>query len=198
MSGHPPHKDHNAPGSPAAALLGAALLTGAGYLAYSHLDAVIAVGDRYFKLTPADLAMIPVGALLFTALWQLLRALLFEPHLRLLQEREAAGSGALAAAARAAHKADLLVQDYDQKVFAARVAAARERSLELHDAKQKAEIVFKQAQQQAQQVLTQSRSELAVRLEEMRAALLPQVEEFAETIMRKAAAPPQAPKQIFH
>mgnify|MGYP007051601409 CR=1 FL=1 len=181
-----------------ARLCGVVLMLSGAIWAYSNRAAVLEFAQDYLMLTRDDILMIPVGALLFVALWQSLAQLIFMPYLKLLEERDSAGPGASRLAAQLRHKAQLLTQDYEERLALTRVTEAKVRMAEIGQAQERAASMIKDAQAEALHQLETARAAVAIEIETVRKELLRQVDVLAREMSAKVTQPPAPPEILFH
>jgi len=110
-----------------------------------------------FDITPFDGVMILVGAVFFVVIWKSLQKVLFDPYLKLVEEREQATSGAKDYAAREVAEAKELTQEYERRIMEGRIAALEEKIKELDRAKQEAAKIISQAENEASTYLDNER-----------------------------------------
>jgi F-type H+-transporting ATPase subunit b len=104
-------------------------------------------------------------AILFVILWLILNKVLFQPYLKLLDERERRTTGAQHDSTELEHEGARLRAQYEEKVAQAQSLAAGEREQLLQTARQEREKILAQARQEAEQILTRRRQEIATALE---------------------------------
>ena len=103
--------------------------------------------------------------ILFVILGLLLNKILFQPYLRLLDEREQKTTGAQHDSTELEHEGARLRAQYEEKIAQARSTAAIEREGILQVAREEREKILGQARQEAEQHLTRVRQEIAAALE---------------------------------
>jgi F-type H+-transporting ATPase subunit b len=104
-------------------------------------------------------------AILFVILWLILNKVLFQPYLKLLDERERRTTGAQHDSTELEHEGARLRAQYEEKVAQAQSLAAGERERLLQAARQEREKILAQARQEAEQILTRRRQEIATALD---------------------------------
>ncbi|HKY09318.1 MAG TPA: ATP synthase F0 subunit B [Candidatus Binatia bacterium] len=104
-------------------------------------------------------------AILFVILWLILNKVLFQPYLKLLDERERKTTGAQHDSSELEHEGARLRAQYEEKIAQAQSAAAVERERVLQAARQEREKILAQARQEAEQTLTLRRREITTALE---------------------------------
>jgi len=107
-------------------------------------------------------------AILFVLLWLILNKVLFQPYLRLLDERERKTAGAQHDSTELEHEGARLRAQYEQKIAQALSAAAGERERLLQAAREEREKILAQARHEAEQILTLRRREITTALESER------------------------------
>jgi F-type H+-transporting ATPase subunit b len=103
--------------------------------------------------------------ILFVVLWLILNKVLFQPYLKLLDERERRTAGAQHDSTELEHEGARLRAQYEEKVAQAQSLAAGERERLLQTARQEREKILAQARQEAERILTRRRHEIATALE---------------------------------
>lgn len=103
--------------------------------------------------------------ILFVFVWLVLNKVLFQPYLKLLDEREHRTTGAQHDSTELEHEAARLRAQYEEKIAQAQSIAAGERERILQSAREQREKILGQARQEAEQTLTQRRQEIARALE---------------------------------
>lgn len=106
--------------------------------------------------------------ILFVVLWLVLNKVLFQPYLKLLDERERRTSGAQHDSTELEHEGARLRAQYEEKIAQAQSVAAVEREAILQVAREEREKILGQARQDAEQTLAQRRQEIATALESER------------------------------
>jgi F-type H+-transporting ATPase subunit b len=101
---------------------------------------------------------------LFIFLWLVLNKVLFQPYLRLLEEREDRTSGAQHDSAELEYEGARLRAQYEEKINQARSMAAAERENILQIAREEREKILGQARQEAERHLSVVRQEIAAAL----------------------------------
>ena len=109
--------------------------------------------------------------ILFVVLWLIINKVLFQPYLKLLDERERRTTGAQHDSAELEHESARLRAQYEAKIAQAQSLAAAERERILQSAREQREKILGQARQEAEQTLARRRQEIATALiEEKRLA----------------------------
>ena len=110
--------------------------------------------------------------ILFFVLWLIVNKVLFQPYLKLLDERERATTGAQHDSTELEQESARLRAQYEEKIAQAQSVAARERERVLQSAREQREKILAQARQEAEQTLASRRREIATALvaERQRAA----------------------------
>ena len=103
--------------------------------------------------------------ILFVILWLILKKVLFQPYLNLLDERERKTTGAQHDSAELEHEGARLRAQYEEKIAQAQSVAAVERERILQGAREEREKILVKARQEAGQTLSLRRQEIATALE---------------------------------
>jgi F-type H+-transporting ATPase subunit b len=98
---------------------------------------------------------------LFVVLWLILSKVLFQPYLRLLDEREQRTSGAQHDSSDLEREGARLRAEYEEKIHLAQSAAYGDRERLLQSARAERETILGEARQAATQSLEQARQEIA-------------------------------------
>lgn len=106
--------------------------------------------------------------ILFVVLWLILSKVLFQPYLKLLDERERRTSGAQHDSTELEREGARLRAQYEEKIAQAQSVAAAEREGILQVAREEREKILGQARQEAEQTLARRRQEIATALESER------------------------------
>jgi F-type H+-transporting ATPase subunit b len=107
--------------------------------------------------------------ILFIVLGLILNKILFQPYLRLLEERERRTIGAEHDAADLEHEGARLRAQYEEKIAQAQTAAYAAKDAILQEARQQREKILGQARAEAASKLEQARREIALALEKEKA-----------------------------
>lgn len=107
--------------------------------------------------------------ILFVALWLILNKILFQPYLRLLEERERRTIGAEHDSADLEHEGARLRAQYEEKIAQAQTAAYAAKDAILQEARQQREKILGQARAAAASKLEQARREISLALEREKA-----------------------------
>ena len=103
--------------------------------------------------------------ILFIVLGLILNKILFQPYLRLLEERERRTIGAEHDSADLEHEGARLRAQYEEKIAQAQTAAYAAKDAILQEARQQREKILGQARAEAASKLEQARREIALALE---------------------------------
>ena len=103
--------------------------------------------------------------ILFVVLWLIVNKVLFQPYLKLLDERERSTTGAQHDSTELEHESARLRAQYEEKIAQAQSVAAGERERILQSAREQREKILGQARQEAEQTLAGRRREIATALE---------------------------------
>lgn len=107
--------------------------------------------------------------ILFVALWLILNKILFQPYLRLLEERERRTIGAEHDSADLEHEGARLRAQYEEKIAQAQTAAYAAKDAILQEARQQREKILGEARAAAASKLEQARREISLALEKEKA-----------------------------
>lgn len=107
--------------------------------------------------------------ILFVALWLILNKILFQPYLRLLEERERRTTGAEHDSADLEHEGARLRAQYEEKIAQAQTAAYAAKDAILQEARQQREKILGEARAAAASKLEQARREISLALEKEKA-----------------------------
>ena len=107
--------------------------------------------------------------ILFIVLGLILNKILFQPYLRLLEERERRTIGAEHDSADLEHEGARLRAQYEEKIAQAQTAAYTAKDAILQEARQQREKILGQARAEAANKLEQARREIALALEKEKA-----------------------------
>jgi len=107
--------------------------------------------------------------ILFIVLGLILNRILFQPYLRLLEERERRTIGAEHDSADLEHEGARLRAQYEEKIAQAQSAAYAAKDAILQEARQQREKILGQARAEAASKLEQARREIALALEKEKA-----------------------------
>ena len=107
--------------------------------------------------------------ILFVALWLILNKILFQPYLRLLEERERRTIGAEHDSADLEHEGARLRAQYEEKIAQAQSAAYAAKDAILQEARQQREKILGEARAAAASKLEQARREISLALEKEKA-----------------------------
>jgi F-type H+-transporting ATPase subunit b len=99
--------------------------------------------------------------ILFLILWLVLSKVLFQPYLRLLEEREAKTTGAQHDSAELEHEGAKLKARYEEKIAAAQATGYAAKEAIVQDARQQREKILGAAREEAAGILDRLRQEVA-------------------------------------
>ena len=103
--------------------------------------------------------------ILFLVLWLILKKILFQPYLRLLEERERSTTGAEHDSAELEHEAARLRAQYQDKIAQAQAAGYTAKESIVQDGRRQHEGILRQAREEATNALEAVRREIAMALE---------------------------------
>ncbi len=106
---------------------------------------------------------------LFIVLWLILSKVLFQPYLRLLEEREQRTSGAQHDSSYLEREGARLRAEYEEKIQSAQAAAYADRERLLQSVRDEREKILGEARENATQTLEKAREEIASALAAERA-----------------------------
>ena len=139
-----------------------------------------------FDLTPSDVVMIPVGALMFVAYWHYFGAKVIAPFYAVVRAREEATTGADERAVENLEKSRALLTEYEDALTEERVKAMRVKLEALSKAKDQADIILGAAEKKAQDDIRAARAELAAKLRTLREDALREADGLATLMSDKA------------
>lgn len=122
---------------------------------------------------------------LFVVLWLVLNKLLFQPYLRLLDERERRTTGAQHDCVELEHEGERLRARYQEKIAQGQAAGYAAKEAILQEARAEREKILAQARQQAAQNLEGVRSEIAAAMERERRLAASEAAALAEEMASK-------------
>lgn len=140
---------------------------------------------KTFDLVPFDLPMIALGAILFVGLYFILSRAIFTPLLRLLEAREAATNGTLAAAASSLKTLENLEKQFNEKVHTARMDAFNVKLSKLHKVKEESLVVVSKAESEAMHIVEKGREEISKDILAERSKALSEVDTLASMVIQK-------------
>lgn len=140
---------------------------------------------KLLDLTPLDLQMIPLGALLFVLVWRGLTRYFLTPYLRLLEAREQSIHGAQDAAVAIEEQARAVRIQYETQLLNVRSAAMQAKNERLAVAKKEAQQIVDQAQAGAQERLKTLRAEIAQRITALRNQSESEAEMLANSVVER-------------
>jgi F-type H+-transporting ATPase subunit b len=123
---------------------------------------------------------------LFVVLWLILNKLLFQPYLRLLDERERRTTGAQRDSAELEHEGERLRARYQEKIAQGQAAGYAAKEAILQEARAEREKILAEARQEAAQNLEGVRSEIAAAMERERRLAASEVVALAVEMASKA------------
>jgi len=124
--------------------------------------------------------------ILFVVLWLILKRLLFQPYLKLLQERERKTSGAELDSSELEHEAARLRAQYEETIAQARTAGYAAKEEILQRARSEREKVIAAARAEAAQILDRVRREIATAVAEERRIATAEAAALAREMASKA------------
>jgi len=128
--------------------------------------------------------------LLFLALWTLLRRLLFEPNLEVLQNREERSAGALKEASLVKAEAEEIGEQYRTRLLETRTGARQQVDTVYREAEEQARVLIEAARADAASTMAGLRETLAQELVQARQSLTASVPAFSREIAAKLLGRP--------
>jgi F-type H+-transporting ATPase subunit b len=122
---------------------------------------------------------------IFIVMYLVLRRFLFEPYLRMREQREANIEGAEKTAQELLHKRDTLDTEYQQRVQKARAGAEEERMRLQSEGRARETEVLGQARARSQARVSESTTKIAAEVKIAQAELAKQAEPLARSIANK-------------
>jgi len=147
----------------------------------STLEAVLAV----FTLTPIDLYMILICAVLFVGFWKLADKVIFAPFLQLHEAREEATHGASESATTQTAEAEKLTLEYESELTETRVEAMQKKLALLKEARDKAQEIISAAENDARLFLQRERQGLKDQQADLLRQLSGDVDTLAASIVER-------------
>lgn len=123
--------------------------------------------------------------ILFVVLWVILRKLLFQPYLRLLEEREQQTIGAQHDSVDLENEGAKLKAQYDEKMTQGQAAGYAAKEAINQDARQQREKILGQARDEAARSLEQVRQEVAAAMEREKRLAAAEVSTVAADMVNK-------------
>lgn len=102
---------------------------------------------------------------LFIVLWLIVNKILFQPYLRLLEQREGRTTGAEHESADLEHEGSRLRAQYEEQISQAQIASYAAKEAIVQDGRQQREKILAEARQEAASQLDRVRREVALALE---------------------------------
>ena len=122
---------------------------------------------------------------LFVVLWLILNKLLFQPYLRLLEEREDKTTGAQHDSVDLEHEGAKLKAQYDEKMAQGQAAGYAAKEAINQDARQQREKILGLARDEATRALDQVRQEVATAMEQEKRLAAAEVSAVAADMVNK-------------
>jgi len=122
---------------------------------------------------------------LFVVLWLILNKLLFQPYLRLLEEREQKTTGAQHDSVDLEHEGAKLKAQFDEKMAQGQAAGYAAKDAINQDARQQREKILGQARDEAARALEQVRQEVAIAMEQEKRLAAAEVSVVASDMVNK-------------
>ena len=128
--------------------------------------------------------------ILFLVLWTILRRLLFEPNLAVLETREQRSVGTLKEASQIKAEAEAVGEQYTRRLAEARVGAMQQVDTVYREAEEQAQALIEAARVESAQIVTHLRATLTKETAEARHELEGRVPDFAREIVEKLLGRP--------
>ncbi len=122
---------------------------------------------------------------LFVVLWLILNKLLFQPYLRLLEERERKTTGAQHDSVDLEHEGARLKAQFDEKMAQGQAAGYAAKEAINQDARQQREKILGQARDEAGRSLEQVRQQVAAAMEQEKRLVAAEVSVVAADMVNK-------------
>ena len=122
---------------------------------------------------------------LFLVLWIVLRRVLFQPYLQLLEERERKTTGAQQESTDLEHEGAQLRAQYEEKIAQAQAAAFAAKETILQEGRRERERVLSQARDEAMAMLDGVRREVESQLQRERQLAVDEASSVAQEMVRK-------------
>jgi F-type H+-transporting ATPase subunit b len=122
---------------------------------------------------------------LFVVLWLILNKLLFQPYLRLLEEREHRTTGAQHDSVDIEHEGAKLKAQFDEKMAQGQAAGYAAKETIIQEARQQREKILSQARDEAGSSLEQVRQQIAAAMEQEKRLLAAEVSAVAVDMVNK-------------
>src|SRR5688572_3748488 len=106
--------------------------------------------------------------ILFLVLWIILRKILFQPYLRLLEERERKTTGAQHDSLELEHESARLRAQYEEKIAQAKAAGYASKEAILQEVRRERERILTQAREEAMKLLEGMRREVESQMQKER------------------------------
>lgn len=106
--------------------------------------------------------------ILFLVLWLILRKILFQPYLQLLEERERKTTGAQHDSLELEHQGARLRAEYQEKIAQTKAAGYASKEAILHRARGERETILTEAREEAMKLLEGTRRELESQMQKER------------------------------
>lgn len=128
----------------------------------------------------------------FMVLIFLLNIVLYKPILKVLDEREKRVDGQQAEARTILESGQILVTDYNQKLYNAKVDAMNAKNAARNEASEQANVIIDDARRKAEEIISQMQQQVSAEIEAAKKELEPELDAMAATIAqhilgRKAA-----------
>lgn len=153
---------------------------------------------KIFTLEQHDALMIIVGAFVYLAFWQLMKKVFWQPYLQLFEERERLTSGAEATAGSQRQEAKELIEQYEEKISAARIEAMQHKLQKVSEASRQASSILSRAENNAKDQILAGRKQLQENLEPLKKQLFENAEGMVEDSVKALKEAPRSPSGLSH
>ena len=127
--------------------------------------------------------MIFVGTILFVLLWRGLGKWVFAPYIDLVEARERATSGAKENAKQLKSDAERITQEYEKRLFEARMEGTKEKLVILDNAKKQASTLIHKAEDEANKLTEDGKGVVTGQATQARGQAMADVEKLAQSLV---------------
>lgn len=140
---------------------------------------------KFFSLEPLDFPLALVAMVLFFLFYKALEKLLFRPFLSYLDARDAVTEGARHKAHDNILKAQKLDKEFEDRLFAARLEANKERELKLKEVEKEVQTILEGAAQAEHKISEGAQAQLARELSAARQRIAQEVGTLSESLAKQ-------------
>ena len=140
---------------------------------------------QMLDLTPLDVQMILIGAVLFFIFLKLLERSLFVPYMTLVDARESSTVGATEEALKTTSQAETLRAKYEEQSGLARRQAMQEKAEKVEKAKKGADAILHEAEGRAEEIVRAAKLEAAKYIESNSQSVQGQATELSELLVAR-------------